>query len=45
MLQMVPSGRGVAALLRWQVEEYAGKLERTAVRLGTRGIAKSPYCL
>ncbi|MGC4060249.1 MAG: LysR family transcriptional regulator [Aquabacterium sp.] len=40
MLQMVASGRGVAALPRWLVEEYAEKMNVVAVRLGARGIAK-----
>ncbi|KAF1048360.1 LysR family transcriptional regulator [Xylophilus sp.] len=40
MLQMVASGRGVAALPRWLVEEYAGKIDVVPVRLGPRGIAK-----
>jgi LysR family transcriptional regulator for metE and metH len=40
MVQMVASGRGVAALPRWLVEEYAGKMNVVAVRLGARGIAK-----
>ena len=31
---------GVAALLRWLVEEYAGKIDLTAVRLGPGGIAR-----
>ena len=43
MLQMVVSGRGVAALPRWLVKEYAGKLDVTAVRLGERGIAKQIF--
>lgn len=43
MLQMVASGRGVAALPRWLVEEYAGKLELALVRLGTEGIAKQIF--
>lgn len=43
MLQMVASGRGVAALPRWLVEEYAGKLELTAVRLGRQGIDKQIF--
>ena len=34
MLQMVASGRGVAALPRWLVEEYAEKLDVVPVRLG-----------
>src|SRR6202012_2744410 len=40
MLQMVESGRGVAALPRWLVEEYAGKMNLVPVRLGRKGIAK-----
>ena len=40
MLQMVVSGRGVAALPRWLVEEYAAKLDVAPVRLGRNGIAK-----
>ena len=40
MLQMVASGRGVAALPRWLVEEYAQKMEVVPVRLGPRGVAK-----
>ena len=43
MLQMVASGRGVAALPRWLVQEYAAKLEVVPVRLGPRGIAKQIY--
>ncbi|HSV80408.1 MAG TPA: LysR substrate-binding domain-containing protein [Ramlibacter sp.] len=43
MLQMVASGRGVAALPRWLVEEYARKFDVVAVRLGPRGIAKQIY--
>ncbi len=43
MLQMVASGRGVAALPRWLVAEYAEKLALTAVRLGQKGIAKQIY--
>lgn len=43
MLQMVASGRGVAALPRWLVQEYAGKMNVTAVRLGPKGIAKQIY--
>jgi LysR family transcriptional regulator for metE and metH len=43
MLQMVASGRGVAALPRWLVEEYAGKMEVTAVRLGPQGIPKQIF--
>ncbi|HLU76275.1 MAG TPA: LysR family transcriptional regulator [Burkholderiales bacterium] len=40
MLQMVASGRGVAALPRWLVNEYATKLPITSIRLGRNGIAK-----
>lgn len=40
MLQMVASGRGVAALPRWLVLEYASKMDVVPVRLGRKGIAK-----
>ncbi|CAN7767441.1 LysR family transcriptional regulator [Caballeronia sp. dw_19] len=43
MLQMVASGRGVAALPRWLVEEYADKVAVNAVRLGKKGIAKQIF--
>ena len=43
MLQMVASGRGVAALPRWLVEEYEGRADVCAVRLGRNGIAKKIY--
>ncbi|SOE94727.1 transcriptional regulator, LysR family [Burkholderia sp. D7] len=43
MLQMVASGRGVAALPRWLVEEYADKVAVSAVRLGKQGIAKQIF--
>lgn len=43
MLQMVASGRGVAALPRWLVEEYASKLDVTPVRLGKKGVAKQIF--
>lgn len=43
MLQMVESGRGVAALPRWLAQEYAQKMKVVAVRLGPRGIAKQIY--
>lgn len=43
MLQMVASGRGVAALPRWLVEEYADKMDIVPVRLGPKGIAKHIY--
>lgn len=40
MLQLVAAGRGVAALPRWLVEEYADRLPIRSVRLGPDGIAK-----
>ncbi|MGC4044980.1 MAG: LysR substrate-binding domain-containing protein [Armatimonas sp.] len=40
MLQMVASGRGVAALPRWLVDEYADRVAITPVRLGRHGIPK-----
>jgi LysR family transcriptional regulator, regulator for metE and metH len=40
MLQMVASGRGVAALPRWLAEEYAARMDVVPVRLGKKGIAK-----
>ena len=43
MLQMVASGRGVAALPRWLVAEYTSKLDVVTVRLGPRGIAKQIF--
>lgn len=43
MLQMVASERGVAALPRWLVEEYAEKLAIVPVRLGPHGIAKQIF--
>lgn len=43
MLQMVASGRGVAALPRWLAEEYSTRLPLKAVRLGRKGIAKQIY--
>ncbi|NNM52521.1 MAG: LysR family transcriptional regulator [Pseudomonadales bacterium] len=43
MLQMVASGRGVAALPGWLVERYANEMEIIAVRLGQRGIAKQIF--
>ncbi len=43
LLQMVASGRGVAALPRWLVEEYAAALELVPVRLGPNGIAKQIF--
>lgn len=43
MLQMVASERGVAALPRWLVEEYAEKFAIVPVRLGLHGIAKQIF--
>lgn len=43
MLQMVASRRGVAALPRWLVEEYAGKIPILPVRIGQHGIAKQIF--
>lgn len=43
MLQMVASGRGVAALPRWLVNEYSTKLPIKAVKLGRSGIAKQIF--
>jgi LysR family transcriptional regulator for metE and metH len=43
MLQMVASGRGVAALPRWLVEEYASKLDVVPIQLGKLGIHKQIF--
>jgi LysR family transcriptional regulator for metE and metH len=43
MLQMVASGRGVAALPGWLAAEYAEKMAITPVRLGRHGIAKQIF--
>lgn len=43
MLQMVASGRGVAALPRWLAEEYALKLPLSILQLGKSGIQKKIY--
>src|SRR6201996_2554924 len=43
MLQMVASGRGVAALPRWLAEEYAAKMPVVPLRLGRKGIAKQIF--
>lgn len=40
MLQMVASGRGVAALPRWLALEYTDKMGVVSVQLGSQGIAK-----
>ncbi|SAK65096.1 LysR family transcriptional regulator [Caballeronia ptereochthonis] len=43
MLQMVASGRGVAALPRWLAEEYADWMPIVAKKLGKKGIAKQIF--
>ncbi|WP_297790394.1 LysR family transcriptional regulator [uncultured Marinobacter sp.] len=43
MLQMVAAGRGVAALPRWLVDEYAEKMPLKSVRLGDQGIQKQIF--
>jgi LysR family transcriptional regulator, regulator for metE and metH len=43
MLQMVASGRGVAALPRWLAEEYGSWMPITPLRLGKKGIAKQIF--
>jgi LysR family transcriptional regulator for metE and metH len=43
MLQMVASGRGVAALPGWLAAEYAEKMAITSVRLGRHGLAKQIF--
>jgi len=43
MLQMVASGRGVAALPGWLVAEYRGKMSLSSVRLGKKGIQKQIF--
>jgi LysR family transcriptional regulator for metE and metH len=43
MLQMVASGRGVTALPRWLVQEYANTMDVAPVRLGCGGIAKQIF--
>jgi LysR family transcriptional regulator for metE and metH len=43
MLQMVPGGRGVAALPAWLVAEYQDEVDIVPVRLGRRGIAKQIF--
>jgi len=40
MLQMVAAGRGVAALPRWLVEEYAAHAAVVPLRLGRKGVPK-----
>ncbi|ROT45354.1 LysR family transcriptional regulator [Pusillimonas sp. NJUB218] len=43
ILQMVASGRGVAALPRWLVLEYTNKMNIVPVKLGKHGIAKNIF--
>ncbi len=43
MMQMVASKRGVAALPRWLVLEYADKMDVVPLRLGENGIAKQIF--
>src|SRR6478609_11136696 len=43
MLQMVASGRGVAALPKWLVAEYKRQLSVVPVRLGRHGIKKQIF--
>jgi len=43
MLQMVASGRGVTALPRWLVTDYAPHLQLRTLRLGPDGIRKHIY--
>lgn len=43
MLQLVASGRGVAALPRWLVAEYKSDVDVRVVRLGRSGIQKQIY--
>jgi len=43
MLQMVASGRGVAALPKWLVAEYQRQMRVVPVRLGRHGIAKQIF--
>jgi LysR family transcriptional regulator for metE and metH len=40
---MVAHGRGVAALPRWLLPEYANRFELHPVRLGKAGIAKQIF--
>lgn len=43
MLQMVAAGRGVSALPKWLVAEYAEKLPVAPVRLGEEGLPKQIF--
>ncbi|HBH39831.1 MAG: LysR family transcriptional regulator [Curvibacter sp.] len=43
LLQMVASGRGVTALPRWLIEEYAERMDIVPVRLGRHGLKKQIF--
>jgi LysR family transcriptional regulator for metE and metH len=43
MMQLVASGRGVAALPRWLVQEYTSQMSIVDLRLGSAGIFKQIY--
>jgi LysR family transcriptional regulator for metE and metH len=43
MLQMVAAGRGVSALPRWLVDEYARNLPIKALKLGQQGMPKQIF--
>lgn len=43
MLQMVAANRGVAALPRWLVEEYAHRMPLVPISLGPQGLAKQIF--
>jgi LysR family transcriptional regulator for metE and metH len=43
MLQMVASGRGVAALPRWLVSDYAQRMPVVPLRLGMQGVSKQIF--
>src|SRR5690606_5796195 len=43
MLQMVASNRGVTALPRWLVNEYAQKMAITGIQLGHHGVQKQIF--
>ncbi|SAK85830.1 LysR family transcriptional regulator [Caballeronia catudaia] len=43
MMQMVASGRGVAALPRWLAEDYADRMPLDVLKLGKKGIAKQIF--
>jgi LysR family transcriptional regulator for metE and metH len=43
MMQMVASGRGVAALPRWLVHEYATQVSVVPIRIGPSGIQKQIF--